>query len=152
MKYLVASVLLCVSLIPAVTLSQTRKKPVKQSPSQTGPLQNTAPRSGTVKICLGVAIPEDYVIVGYESSSACPNGAYLLRKEETKSQTSETTTPGPQGPPPPIARPRRVGDAQLSLGRELTFSGAPDLREPALWGTELSPAVNGPATAPPSPT
>src|SRR5688500_10797299 len=155
MKYLVASVLLCVSLIPVVTLSQSRKKTGKQRPSQSGPLQNNAPRSGAVKICLGIAIPEGYVIVGYESSSACPNGAYLLRKEETKSQTSETLTSVPQGPAPqqPIARPRRVGDAQLALGRELTFSGpAPDLREPVLWGTELSPAVNAPATAPPATT
>src|SRR5688572_30428737 len=155
MKSFVASVLLCVSLMPAVTLSQSRKKPGKQSPSQTGPAQNTAPRSGTVKICGGLAIPEGYVIVGHESSSACPNGAYLLRKEETKSKTSETLTSGPQGPAPqqPIARPRRVGDAQLALGRELTFSGpAPDLREPVLWGTELSPAVNAPATASPATT
>src|SRR5687767_3689140 len=142
MKYLVALVLLSVSLLPAVTLSQIRKKPGKQSPSQTRPLQNNAARSGTVKICLGIAIPEGYVIVGYESSSACPNGAYLLRKEETKSQTSEPLSSGPQSPlqQPPIARPRRVGHAQLALGRELTFSGpASDLREPVLWGTELSP-------------
>src|SRR5687768_2933701 len=155
MKYLVASVLLCVSLIPVVTLSQSRKKTGKQRPSQTGPLQNNASLSGAVKICGGLAIPEGYVIVGYESSSACPNGAYLLRKEETKSRSSETLSPGPQSPLQqlPIARPRRVGDAQLALGRELTFSGpASDLREPVLWGTELSPPVNAPATAPPSTT
>ena len=149
MKHLVASVLLCVSLIPAVTPSQTRKKPVKQGPSQTGPLQN----NGTVKICLGVAIPEGYVIVGHESSSACPNGAYLLRKEEIKSQTFETATSVPQvpSPQPPIARPRRVGDAQPALGHELTFSGpASDLLEPVLLGTELTPTVKAPATDPAS--
>ncbi|HZI85244.1 MAG TPA: hypothetical protein VFD48_00310, partial [Pyrinomonadaceae bacterium] len=129
MKYLVASVLLCVSLIPAVTpsqtQSQTKRKTVKRSPSQTGSLQNNAPRSWTVKICLGIALPEGYIIVGYETSSACPNGAYLLRKEETKPQSSEARTSGPQvPPPPPLARPRRVGDAVLNLGRELTFSGS----------------------------
>ncbi|HEY5883366.1 MAG TPA: VWA domain-containing protein [Pyrinomonadaceae bacterium] len=155
MKYLVASVLLCVSFIPAATLSQPSKKTVKQSPSETGPLQKNASRSRTVKICRGIAIPEGYVIVGYESSSACSNGAYLLRKEEPKSQTSESLTSGLQVPPqqPPIARPRKVGDAQRALGRELTFSGsATDLREPVLWGIELSPTVNTAVTDSPNTT
>ncbi len=153
MKCLVASVLLCVSLIPAGTLSQTKRKTVKQSPSQTGPLPNSTPRGGTVKICGGLTIPEGYVIVGYETSSVCPNGAYLLRKEQTKSQSSVAPTSGPQAPPPRPARPRRVGDAQLGLGRELTFSGSvSDLREPVLLGTELVPTVNTPSTDLPSTT
>ena len=147
MKHLVVSVLLCVSLIPAVTLSQTRKKPVKQSPSQSGPLQHNAPRSGTVKICLGITIPEGYVIVCYETSPACPNGAYLLRKEETQSQSSVAPTSGPQALPPRPSRARRVGDAQLGLGRELTFSGSvSDLSKPVLLGMELVPTVNTPST------
>jgi VWFA-related protein len=171
MRYAVASVLLCVSLIPAVTLSKTRSKTVRQSPSQTGALkksrsrseppkrrasqrgtlQSSAPRSGTVKICQGLAIPEGYVIVGYDTSSACPNGAYLLRKEETKSQSSEVTIAGPQASPPRtvVAPPRRVGNVQLnSLGRELTLSGSvPKTPEPVLWGTPLGTKVVAPATS-----
>ena len=46
MKDLVASVLLCVSLIPAVTLSQTKSKTVKQSPSQTGPFKTARREAG----------------------------------------------------------------------------------------------------------
>ena len=151
MKPFVASVLLCVSLIPAVTVSQTRSKTVKPSPSQTGLLQNSTPQSRTVKICQGLAIPEGYVIVGYVTSSACPNGALLLSKEETKTQSSEASTSGPQALPLRPARPRRVGDAQMDLGRELTFSGSvSDVREPVLLGTELSPTVKAPATGPSS--
>ena len=153
MKYLVASVLLCVSLIPGVTLSQTKRKTVQQGPSKTGPLQNSTPRGGTVKICMGLTIPEGYVIVGYETSSVCPNGAYLLRKEQTKSQSSVAPTSGPQAPPPRPARPRRVGDAQLGLGRELTFSGTVSKSiEPVLLGTELVPTVTTPSTDLPSTT
>ena len=149
MKYLVVSVLLCVSLIPAVTVSQTDSKTVKPSPSQTGSLQNSTPQSMTVKICQGLAIPEGYVIVGYVTSSACPNGAYLLSKEESKTQSSEAPTSDPQALPPRPARPRRVGDAQMDLGRELTFSGSvSDMREPVLLGTELRPTVNAQATEP----
>jgi len=151
MKCLVASVLLCVWLIPAVTVSQTKTKTVKPSPSQTGPLQNSTPKSRTVKICQGLAIPAGYVIVGYVTSSACPNGAYLLREEDTKTQSSEAATSDPQTPLPRSARPRRVADAQLDLGRELTFSGSvSDVREPVLLGTELSPTVKAPATDPAS--
>jgi Ca-activated chloride channel homolog len=128
MKYLVALVFLCVSLIPAVTVSQTKQ-------------------SRTVKICRGLAIPEGYVIVGDVTSSACPNGAYVLREEDTKTQSSEPATSGPQTLPLRSARPRRVGDAQLDLGRELTFSGSvSDVREPVLLGTELRPTVKAPAT------
>ena len=39
------------------------------------------PRSETIKICQGVAIPEGYVIIAYMTSSACPHGAYLLKKQ-----------------------------------------------------------------------
>ena len=59
MKDLVASVLLFVSIFPAVALGQTKSKTVKQRSSQSGPRQSSTP----VKICQGVAIPEGYVIV-----------------------------------------------------------------------------------------
>jgi VWFA-related protein len=49
-----------------------------------------------VKICKGLAIPEGYVIVGYGTSSACPNGTYLLKKEEVKPQTLEPVVSDPQ--------------------------------------------------------
>src|SRR5947207_3505513 len=45
--------------------------------------QSTAgkPRSDTIKICQGVPIPDGYVIVEYLTSSACPHGAYVLKKQ-----------------------------------------------------------------------
>jgi VWFA-related protein len=38
-------------------------------------------QSDTIRICQGVPIPDGYVIVGYLTSSACPHGAYLLKKQ-----------------------------------------------------------------------
>jgi len=38
-------------------------------------------RSETIRICQGVPIPDGYVVVGYMTSSACPHGAYLLKKQ-----------------------------------------------------------------------
>src|SRR5215510_11930821 len=38
-------------------------------------------QSDTIRICQGVPIPDGYVIIGYSTSSACPHGAYLLKKQ-----------------------------------------------------------------------
>src|SRR6267142_2568776 len=39
------------------------------------------PRNDTLKICQGVPIPDGYVIIAYMTSTACPHGAYLLKKQ-----------------------------------------------------------------------
>ena len=46
--------------------------------------QNTgaAPRTQTIRICQGVPMPDGYVIVAYLTSTACPHGAYVLRKQD----------------------------------------------------------------------
>jgi VWFA-related protein len=55
---------------------------VTQTPSRR-PSQSAVskPRSETIRICQGVAIPDGYVIIAYTTSSACPHGAYVLRKQ-----------------------------------------------------------------------
>jgi len=74
MKFL-SCVLLLVVLLPPIAFTQT----------------NTV-----IKICKGLAIPDGYVIVADAVSSACPNGAYLLKKDEApKSRPRKTgNTPG----------------------------------------------------------
>lgn len=46
--------------------------------------QKTAsvPRTQTIRICQGVPIPDGYVIVAYMTSTACPHGAYILKKQD----------------------------------------------------------------------
>ena len=39
------------------------------------------PRTETIRICQGLAVPDGYVIVAYMTSSACPHGAYVLKKQ-----------------------------------------------------------------------
>src|SRR5215470_708666 len=53
-----------------------------QSPSRRG-TQGPAsqPRNDTLKVCQGVPIPDGYVIIAYMTSTACPHGAYLLKKQ-----------------------------------------------------------------------
>src|SRR6266545_187802 len=46
------------------------------------------PRGTTVKICQGLPIPGGYIITAYMTTSACPHGAYLLKRLETESESS----------------------------------------------------------------
>jgi len=39
-------------------------------------------RTQTLRICQGVPIPNGYVIVAYMTSTACPHGAYILKKQD----------------------------------------------------------------------
>src|SRR5258708_26592091 len=40
------------------------------------------PRTETIRICHGLPVPEGYVIIAYMTSSACPHGAYVLKKQD----------------------------------------------------------------------
>ena len=42
----------------------------------------SAPRTQTIKICQGVPIPDGYIIVAYMTSTACPHGAYILKRQD----------------------------------------------------------------------
>jgi VWFA-related protein len=55
-------------------------------------------QSDTIRLCQGVPIPDGYVIIGYMTSSACPHGAYLLKKQApydsslSAGRTNQTTS------------------------------------------------------------
>ena len=61
----------------AVTLGQN---PPRRTTQGSAPKPNK-PQSDTIKICQGVPVPDGYVIVAYMTSTACPHGAYLLKKQ-----------------------------------------------------------------------
>ncbi len=64
----------CVLVLATFTLGVGQRQSPRRSQN------NPAPRTQTIRICQGVPIPEGYVIVAYLTSSACPHGAYVLRK------------------------------------------------------------------------
>ncbi len=94
MKNSVASFFLLVVLLSATGVAQTRAQATKKSRE----------RPSTLKICQGVPVPDGYVIAGYVTLSACPHGAYLLKRQEapnavaTQAASLQTTS----------SRPRRV--------------------------------------------
>lgn len=99
MKCLVG-LFLFVSLLPAVAFTQTKKSPVAV---QSGTVKNPNSQSGITKICRELAIPDGYIIVGYEPSAACRNGAYVLKREDQS----------PGSGTPQASRPRRIRDRYL---------------------------------------
>src|SRR5437660_11309563 len=85
-----------------------------------------------MKICQGLAIPEGYVIVGFMTSSVCPHGAYVLKKQtdyETslpigrnaptnEGESAQTAAVTSAPPPSTSARTSKgTGDAPAQLAR-----------------------------------
>ena len=67
-------------IVTSLTLTGT----VAQNPSARRKVAKNAgrkPANDTMKICQGLAIPPGYVVVGYMTTSACPHGAYVLKKQ-----------------------------------------------------------------------
>ena len=153
MKRPVASFFLLVSLLLPTAAGQTRDQGArKQSPS----------RSNTLKICQGVALPDGYVIVGYVSSSLCPHGAYLLKKQESfqraeppranavTSDMNAVTTDRRNSAQPQTtvrSRPRRVG-----TDGEVASSPSTAQARPPVLGSAASIAVPVGASAGTTPT
>lgn len=154
----VASLYLAVSFVPSAVGQQTRDPGTKKQPPR------VSSRSGNLQICQGVPLPDGYVIVAYVTTTACPHGAYVLKKKEgsaSNATRSDETRPdaktasGPSQPaatakaasPQPAAptgsRPRRVkgendpGDPSLVASSK---SGPPTL-------SGATPALGAPVNA-----
>jgi VWFA-related protein len=74
MKLQVACLLVLASFISGA-VGQRQNLPRSQKTT-------SVPRIQTIKICQGVPIPDGYVIVAYMTSTACPHGAYILKRQD----------------------------------------------------------------------
>src|SRR5918993_2006169 len=70
------------SLVACLLVLATFATGVGQRQNPRRSQNNTAPRTQTIRICQGVPIPDGYVIVAYMTSTACPHGAYILKKQD----------------------------------------------------------------------
>jgi len=129
MKCAVAGFLV-LSLVSVIVFGQTTSQRAKRGDN---------PRAKTLKICQGVPIPEGYIIVAYESSSSCPHGAYVLKKDD-----------GSQAPAT-ASRPRKVenetvNSIPLNPPEEIsTYTGPPELK-----GSPVRTSLEAPLNAPSS--
>src|SRR6266550_7503219 len=81
---LLSVTMLFVSIISAQT---TRRNTGKRSTNNArGRAANTS-RDGTLIICQGVPAPNGYAIIAYLTSTACPHGAYVLKKQDPYSES-----------------------------------------------------------------
>jgi VWFA-related protein len=136
MRLPVASLFLVtsVSLLSTIAPAQTTRRGVSK------------PRSTTVKICQGVAIPDGYIIVAFLTSSSCPHGAYLIKKQDTNDSSiaGNRGVRQPSGTSASVSRPRRVGTAQPQ-----TVAASPSQTVAASQPETDVPYLRGAAPAPP---
>jgi len=117
-----------------------------QSPSRTANQRaGNQPRSATLRICQGIPIPDGYVIIAYMTSTACPHGAYLLKKQsdyesslavngDNRVATSNTTEPSRTTPSKSAAEPGRTPaqSAKRSVSSKPSSTKSQPALDPAL--------------------
>lgn len=126
----VASFCLAVSFVPSAVGQQTRDPGAKKQ------AQRVSGRSGSLQICQGVPLPDGYVIVAYVSTTACPHGAYVLKKKEPAATRSDATTATGSAAQP--AGPAKAASSQPAV----RSSAAPQPTEPQ--STSPEPTVSRP--------
>jgi VWFA-related protein len=75
--FLLTSVILLAVIAPAQT---TQRRVSKSTPNK--------PRDATIRICQGLPIPAGYIITSYLTTSPCPHGAYVIKKQDTESESA----------------------------------------------------------------
>src|ERR1051325_1752186 len=70
------------SIISAQTPRRAGKRPTAARSTAAG-----TTRDGTLIICQGVPVPNGYAIIAYLTSTACPHGAYVLKKQDAYSES-----------------------------------------------------------------
>src|SRR5262245_31386720 len=73
---------LLVAFLFVLTISAGLVIQGQTTPGRTKPSAVSKPRNETIRICQGLAVPGGYVIIAYMTSSACPHGAYVLKKQD----------------------------------------------------------------------
>lgn len=94
---LVTMAALLVTLVPAQT---PRRGTTKRS---TNKIRNTPTKTDMLTICQGVPVPAGYVIVAYMTTSVCPHGAYVIRKQDTYSESVAKSYGKPKATSPAVA-------------------------------------------------
>jgi VWFA-related protein len=117
---------LFVSIISAQT---TRRNTGKRSTNNVrGRAANTS-RDGTLIICQGLPVPIGYAIIAYLTSTACPHGAYVLKKQDPYSESVAAR----------YARGNQSTNATKSRNTEVADSNSSDMPQTP------SPATTSPA-------
>ena len=122
---IVLSLISVTTLFVSVVSGQTARRRTGKHPTNKG--SGTAAktsRNGTLIICQGVPVPAGYAIIAYLTSTACPHGAYVLKKQDPYSESVAAryakAHPSPATP---------VGDA---VAANYTSSNSSQARQPTV--------------------
>ncbi len=141
--YLSLAALMSTLLVP-ITPAQMARKGVKK---------RSAP--DVIKICRGISIPDGYTIIAEATSTDCPGGAYVIKKNGSPAEDMVRRGGAVQQPPPAstASRPRRVagGDSDGDDARPAPVEPAPrpQKQPPTLIGsTRGDPSLPEMGTSP----
>lgn len=115
------STLISTALLLSIASAQTQKRSTTKRPAKPTQAAQT-PESMT--ICQGVQIPRGYVIVAYITTTACPHGAYVLRKQDQYSETVADTYKRKQQNTGTSAPTTNTGSTSLSSPSNSTGSSS----------------------------
>lgn len=110
----------------------------------------TAPRTQTIRICQGVPIPDGYVIVAYMTSTACPHGAYILKKQDRSESSLSVSRKASASPTDDSGTGPNASENRSLSGRNSSSAKSSRDREPrpATGSNEAAQSPsNGPRSA-----
>ena len=142
--------------VPIISAQTTRRSTGKRPTNNARSRATNTSRDGTLIICQGLPVPTGYAIIAYLTSTACPHGAYVLKKQDpysesvaagyAKRQQSNTT----QSRDIDVANSNSSGTSQSSPANATSGTGTnsvvPSVTAPVRNGTRAQPI----ASAPPS--
>src|SRR6266851_7527459 len=99
----------------------------------------TASHNSTLIICQGVPVPAGYAIIAYLTSTACPHGAYVLKKQDPYSESIAARYAKPQQSPP-----TQAGDAVAANSNSSGMAQTSPAATPGAGSNSVDPFVTAP--------
>ena len=144
MKFFVA-VLLVLTMFSSGAVTLGQNPPRRTTDKSASKPQQT--KSDTIKICQGVPMPEGYIVVAYLTSTACPHGAYLLKKQND--YESSLGVSGGARQPAGNASPANSSNSAAARGSSSApGKSAPGSGNSASRGNSAAPADPGTGSGP----
>jgi Ca-activated chloride channel homolog len=107
--------------------------------------QKTAPvqRTQTIRICQGVPIPDGYVIVAYMTSTACPHGAYILKRQDQSEMSLAISRKASAPATDDSVGPTASGNPSLSRNSSSAKADRDRVPRPATGSNEATETPSG---------
>ena len=141
------------ALLALMVSAQTSKRSSgKRSPNKAGMQPGTKALPENLNICQGVPVPTGYVIVAYMTSSACPHGAYVLKKQDEYSESLAKAYIKPKEPATTAAPVTGSNRTTAPSPSTANTGGRGGSNQPSNMSTTSDPQVVDPFASPPSQT